>query len=76
MTSTSTPQQNLSDREKLRRSQLYARLTYACIILVFVSVCATAVFFSIQMESHKEGFKAIEVSKPISFFDYTYVKKK
>ena len=66
----------LSDLEKHRRSQLYARLTYVTIILIFLSVCGTAVFFTMQSESHKEGFRAIEVEKPISFVDYTYVKKK
>ena len=76
MSSITSSEKSLSDREKHRRSQLYARITYVGIILVFVTVCATAVFFSMQMESHKEGFRAIEVSKPISFFDYTYVKKK
>ncbi|HEY9745360.1 MAG TPA: hypothetical protein V6C99_03995 [Oculatellaceae cyanobacterium] len=72
----SSPEKTLSDREKHRRSQLYARLTYVAIILIFVTVCGTAVFFTMQMERQKEGFRAIEVSKPISFFDYTYVKKK
>jgi len=76
MTSVTSSERPLSDREKHRRSQLYARITYASILLIFFSVCATAVFFTMQMESHKEGFRAIEVSKPISFVDYTYVKKK
>lgn len=76
MSSTTSTEKPLSDKEKHRRSQLYARMTYASIIVIFVAVCAMAVFFSMQMESQREGFKAIEVSKPISFFDYTYVKKK
>lgn len=67
--------QSLSDGEKHRRSQLYATLTYGGVILVFVSVCAMAVFFSMQAESNRQGFRPIEVTKPISFFDYTYVKK-
>ena len=76
MTSITSSEKPLSDREKHRRSQFYARITYVSIIFIFLSVCATAVFFTMQMESQKEGFKAIEVAKPISFFDYTYVKKK
>jgi hypothetical protein len=76
MTSITSTEKPISDREKHRRSQLYARITYASIILIFLSVCATAVFFTMRIEGEKEGFKAIEVSKPISFFDYTYVKKK
>jgi hypothetical protein len=66
----------LTNPEKHRKSQLYARLTYAAIILTFLSVCSTAVFFTMQMESKKTGFRAIHVKKPISFFDYTYVDKK
>jgi hypothetical protein len=76
MTSATSSPKNLSDLEKHRRAQLYARITYGSIILIFLTVCGTAVFFTMQMESRKEGFKAIEVAKPISFFDYTYVKKK
>lgn len=70
-----TSSKALSDLEKHRRSQLYARLTYVGIILIFVSVCAVAVLTTMSNESKREGFRPIEVSKPISFFDYTYVKK-
>lgn len=76
MTVATTPEKPISDLEKHRRAQFYARVTYATIIVAFVSICATAVIFTMQSESHKEGFQAIEVAKPISFFDYTYVKKK
>ncbi|WP_303672787.1 hypothetical protein [Vampirovibrio chlorellavorus] len=70
-----TSQKSLSDIEKHRRSQLYARLTYVGIILVFVSLCAVAVLVTMSNEAKREGFRPIEVSKPISFFDYSYVKK-
>ena len=70
-----TSSKTISAAEKHRRSQLYARLTYFLIILVFVSVCAIAVLTTMNIESNREGFRPIEVSKPISFFDYTYVKK-
>jgi|GEM_PF-1962581 len=66
----------LSNPEQHRRSQLYARFTYAAIILSFMGVCATAVVLTMQAESHKTGFRAIHVKKPISFIDYTYVDKK
>jgi hypothetical protein len=72
MSSTDT----LSPAEKHRRSQLYARFTYFGIIVVFVSVCAVAVLTTMSNERNKEGFRAIHLSKPISFFDYTYVDKK
>ena len=72
MSSTET----LSPAEKHRRAQLYATLTYAGVIIVFVSVCAIAVFTTMNIEREKEGFRAIHLSKPISFFDYTYVDKK
>jgi hypothetical protein len=65
----------ISDVEKHRRAQLYARLTYAGVIVVFLSVCAIAVLATMKHESEKEGFRAIHVAKPISFFDYTYVDK-
>jgi hypothetical protein len=66
---------SISAAEKHRRSQLYARLTYVGIIVVFVSVCAVAVLSTMNTEANREGFRPIEVSKPISFFDYSYVKK-
>jgi hypothetical protein len=72
MSATST----LTSAEKHRRAQLYARFTYAGIIVIFLSVCAIAVLSTMQSEANKETFKAIHVSKPISFIDYTYVDKK
>ncbi len=67
------PKSQLSPAEKHRRSQHYARLTYAAIMLTFVAVCAVAVITTMSNERNKTGFKAIRLSKPISFFDYTYV---
>lgn len=69
-------QQQLSPAEKHRRAQLYARLTYAAVIVTFLTVCSVAVVTTMNNERNKEGFKAIHVSKPISFVDYTYVDKK
>lgn len=66
---------SISAAEKHRRAQLYARLTYGGIIVIFVSVCAIAVITTMNIEANREGYRPIEVSKPISFFDYTYVKK-
>lgn len=71
-----TTTEQLSPAEKHRRAQLYARFTYAGIIIIFVSVCAIAVLTTMNNERNKEGFQAIHLSKPISFFDYTYVDKK
>ena len=73
MSSTVEP---LSPAEKHRRAQHYARLTYAGIILTFVTVCAVAVLATMNSEANKETFQAIHVAKPISFFDSTYVDKK
>lgn len=64
-----TSQKPLSDIEKHRRSQLYARLTYVGIILVFVSLCTVAVLVTMSNESKRDGFQPIEDSKPISFFN-------
>jgi hypothetical protein len=72
MASTET----LTPAEKHRRAQHYARLTYGAIIVTFVSVCAFAVIMSMQMEASKDTFKAIHVTKPISFIDTTYMDKK
>jgi len=68
--------QTLTPAEKHRRAQLYARITYGGIILVFLSVCAIAVVATMYTESHKETFRAIHVTKPISGFDTTYLDKK
>jgi hypothetical protein len=65
----------LSPAEKHRRAQWYARLTYLAVMVIFVSICAVAVVSTMQRERAKEGFRAIRVEKPISFFDYTYVGK-
>ena len=70
-----TPLAELSPIERQRRSQFYARMTYVTIIGIFFSICAVAVLTMMSMERNKQGFQAIELSKPIAFFDYTYVKK-
>ena len=75
---TQAPQKapsTLSPAEKHRRAQWSARLAYLLVMLVFVSICAIAVTSTMQHEREKEGFHAIRVKKPISFFDYTYVEK-
>lgn len=71
--SMSSPE--LSPAEKHRRAKLYARLTYLMIVVAFVSVCAVAVIVTMNTEREKESFRAIHLSKPISFFDYTYVDR-
>lgn len=65
----------LSPTEKHRRAQWYARLTYLAVMTIFVGICAVAVVSTMQQERAREGFHAIRVKKPISFFDYTYVEK-
>lgn len=67
--------ENLSPQEKHRRAQLYARLTYGGIIITFLTVIGVAVSVTMYNESHKEGFRAIHLAKPISFIDYTYVDR-
>ena len=76
--SDSVPQSmpsSLSPAEKHRRAQWAARVAYLAVMLIFVSICAIAVTSTMQHEREKEGFHAIRVKKPISFFDYTYVSK-
>ena len=58
-----------------KRSTRFAIITYACVMLSFVTIIGLAVFFSMRNEAQKTGFKAITVSQPISFFDNTYVDK-
>ncbi len=65
----------MTSKEKHRRSQWYARLTYVAIIVAFMSVCAIAVLSTMKTESERQGFRPIHVAKPISFVDYTYVDK-
>lgn len=74
MTTSTSPQPPISDAEKHRRATLYARLTYGAIILLFLGVCTVAVVATMVREKQKDGFQAIQLSKPISFFDYTYVQ--
>ncbi len=74
-TPQSLPGEPISDREKHRRAQLYARLTYGLIIVVFVAVCGVAVVASMAMERDRQGFRPIQVSKPIAFFDDSAVNK-
>jgi hypothetical protein len=61
--------------EQHRKSTLYARLTYLTIITTFLTICTVAVLTMMKMEQEKTGFKAIQVTQPISFFDKTYLKK-
>lgn len=62
-------------KEDHKKAQIFARLTYAGIMLMFLSLCAVAVFVTMQQEKNKDGFRAIEVSQPISFIDKTYLKE-
>lgn len=57
-----------------RRAQIFARLTYVGVMLTFLTLCTVAVIVTMKQEKEKEGFKAIKVSQPISFFDKTYLK--
>lgn len=61
--------------EQHKRSRRFAIITYSMVIVTFVSICTIAVVTTMQMEKNKQGFKAIKVTKPISFIDYTYVDK-
>jgi hypothetical protein len=70
------PDKKISTQEKHRRAVVNARWTYIIIFLSFFSVCAMAVIVTSAMEREKTGFKAIKVSKPISFIDSTYVTPK
>jgi hypothetical protein len=72
--SPSTPD-SLSPAEKHRRAQWAARFAYVAVMFIFLSICAIAVTSTMQHEREKDGFHAIRVKKPISFFDYTYVDK-
>ena len=66
---------NKLSEEDHKKSKLVARLMYAMVMLVFVSVCTIAVIACMKMESEKEGFRPITVKQPISFIDKTYLKK-
>lgn len=61
--------------EEHRKSAWFARLTYAGVILTFVTLCTIAVVASMYQEKHKQGFKAITVTQPISFIDRTYMNE-
>jgi ABC-type Fe3+ transport system permease subunit len=62
-------------RQKIKEFQA-ARNVYIVIIMSFITVCTVAVVLSIQLEANKKGFQAIETTRPVSFFDKTYMKKK
>lgn len=63
-------------KEKHKKAVWTARITYAVIMLSFISIITFAVTTVMQMEKNKTGFKAIKVTQPISFFDNTYVDDK
>jgi len=58
-----------------KRSTRFAIITYAGVMLSFLTIICLAVFFSMRNEAQKTGFQAITVKQPISFFDNTYVDK-
>lgn len=59
--------------EERNRAQKFARFTYAGVMLAFITICAIAVITTMNIEKQNKGFKAIRVSKPISFIDTTYM---
>jgi hypothetical protein len=63
-------------KEEHRKSALFARLTYAAIIVTFVTLCTVAVVVTMNEERNKKGFRAIKVTQPISFIDRTYLDGK
>ncbi|MBY0450646.1 MAG: hypothetical protein K2X01_08495 [Cyanobacteria bacterium] len=70
------PQKSLEERQALAKKQaLLAWGLAVFVFLTFMSVCAVAVVTTMNIEANKPGFKAIEVSQPISFLDNTYLKK-
>ena len=50
-----------------------ALIIYVLVFATFLSICAIAVITTSSQEQSKTGFQAIQVEKPISFFDQTYV---
>ncbi|MCA9799809.1 MAG: hypothetical protein KC474_09675 [Cyanobacteria bacterium HKST-UBA04] len=50
-----------------------ARNTYILIIVSFLSVITMAVTLTVLQESQHKGFRAIETTAPMSFFDRTYM---
>lgn len=66
------------DAEEARRSTFVARLIYAFVFTMFVSLCVLAVTTTMAMEKTRQqqnrtGFRAITVKRPVSFFDKTYL---
>lgn len=51
-----------------------AMIIYALVLVTFLSICTIAVVTTSSQEQAKTGFKVIQVAKPISFFDQTYVQ--
>ncbi len=59
--------------EDHKKSKNFAIIAYVGVMMVFMTIIAVAVTVTMQQEASKTSFKAIKVSKPISFFDKTYM---
>jgi thiol:disulfide interchange protein len=57
-----------------KKTHITARLVYASVIIVFVSLCTVAALTTAGIDKAKKGFKPITVKQPISFIDQTYLK--
>jgi uncharacterized membrane protein len=72
----SQPSNSPTDIKARRDAERRAALVvYALVFVTFFTLCTVAVIAMMQRESERQGFRPIEVSKPISFFDRTYMKK-
>ncbi len=70
----STPLNRPDKTPMFTREGLKAWGIATAILLAFAGVATFAVITTMDMERKKSGFKAIQVEKPISFIDTTYLK--
>ena len=54
--------------EERRRAQVFARFTYAGVMIAFLTICAVAVITTMNAEKNKKGFQGIRVSQPARRF--------
>ncbi len=67
--------QKTDKKSFMSRNAWFAWGLAVAVLLTFASIATMAVQTTIALEKKKKGFQAIEVEKPISFFDTTYIQK-
>jgi len=74
-TATKAPLSPDDEKRKLKKQIQFAVVVAAAVLLTYAGLAVVAANLMVSRENNRNGFKAVQVEKPISFIDNTYVSK-